>query len=151
MLCIVRIIQHQNFCYAWVIKNTDVRNSADWRMWSSSIPLYGKKCTLGLCESEKTVLGFFWTVIWHCLTNEKGGKDLPCGRLWAHGCYKKGHRWNVCVCVCVFLSAVPTAHGSFQARGWIRAPFAGLYHSHINARSELHLRPTPQLTAMPDS
>ena len=30
------------------------------------------------------------------------------------------------------------------------ASAAGLHHSHSNAGSELRLRPTPQLTAMPD-
>ena len=34
--------------------------------------------------------------------------------------------------------------------GQIRAAAADLYHSHSNAGSELHLCPTPQLTAMPD-
>ena len=42
------------------------------------------------------------------------------------------------------------AYGSSQTRGHIRATAAGLQHSHSNARSEPHLRPTPQLTAMPD-
>ena len=34
--------------------------------------------------------------------------------------------------------------------GRIEAIPAGLHHSHSNARSEPHLRPTPQLRAMPD-
>ena len=46
--------------------------------------------------------------------------------------------------------APPTAYGSSQARDWIEAVDAGLYHSHHNARSEWHLQPIPQLTAMPD-
>ena len=41
-------------------------------------------------------------------------------------------------------------YGGSQARGRIRAVVAGLYHSHSNARSELHLQPTSPLTAMPD-
>ena len=41
------------------------------------------------------------------------------------------------------------AHGGSQARGWIRALAATLYYSHSNVGSELHLRLTPQLTAMP--
>ena len=44
----------------------------------------------------------------------------------------------------------PVAHGSSQARGWIRAAAAGLRHSHSNAGSELGLWPTQQLMAMPD-
>ena len=32
----------------------------------------------------------------------------------------------------------------------IGAVAGGLWHSHSNARSELHLQPTPQLTAMLD-
>ena len=42
------------------------------------------------------------------------------------------------------------AYGGSQARGLIGATPATLRHSHSNARSELHLRPIPQLTAMPD-
>ena len=50
---------------------------------------------------------------------------------------------------CIFRAA-PTAYGGSQARGLIGAAAAGLGHSHSNAGSELHLRPTPQLMATPD-
>ena len=50
---------------------------------------------------------------------------------------------------CLFRAA-PTAYGGSQARGLIGAVVAGLYHSCSNMGSELHLLPTPQLTAMPD-
>ena len=46
--------------------------------------------------------------------------------------------------------AAPTAYGSSQARGRIRATAAGLCHSHNNAGSKPCLWPTPQLTAMLD-
>ena len=46
--------------------------------------------------------------------------------------------------------ATPTAYGGSQARGLIGAVTEGLHHSHSNARSELRLQPTPQLTATPD-
>ena len=48
--------------------------------------------------------------------------------------------------------ASPAAYGGSQARGPIGAAATGLHHSHSNSntRSELHLRPTPQLMAMPD-
>ena len=49
-----------------------------------------------------------------------------------------------------FLRATPSAYGSSQARGSIRAAAANLHHSHSNARSKLHIRPTPQLTATLD-
>ena len=42
------------------------------------------------------------------------------------------------------------AYGGSQARGPIVAAAAGLHHSHSNGRSEPRLRPTLQLTAMPD-
>ena len=42
------------------------------------------------------------------------------------------------------------AYGSSEARDLIRATAASLRHSHSNARSDLSLRPTPQLTAMVD-
>ena len=42
-------------------------------------------------------------------------------------------------------------YGSSWARSLeIRAAAAGLHHSHSNARSELHLWPSPQLTAVLD-
>ena len=50
---------------------------------------------------------------------------------------------------CLFRAA-PVAYGGSLARGPFRAVAAGLHHSHSNARSELHLRTTPQLTATPD-
>ena len=46
--------------------------------------------------------------------------------------------------------AVPTAYGGSQASGPIRATAGSLHHSHSNAGFELHLQPTPQLTAMSD-
>jgi len=46
--------------------------------------------------------------------------------------------------------AAPAAYGGSQARGLIGAVAASPHHSHSNARSELRLRPTPQLTATPD-
>ena len=45
----------------------------------------------------------------------------------------------------LFFRAAPVACGSSQARSRIGAVAAGLRHSHSNARSELHLRPTPWL------
>ena len=50
---------------------------------------------------------------------------------------------------CLF-GATSAAYISSQAKGQIRAVAAGLRHSHSNSGSELHLRPTPQLTATPD-
>ena len=50
----------------------------------------------------------------------------------------------------VFSRALPMAYGGSQARGLIRAVAAGLGHSHSSVGSELHLRSTPQITAMPD-
>ena len=47
--------------------------------------------------------------------------------------------------------AAPAACGHSQAWGQIGAAAAGLHHSHSNARSEPHLRPSPQLMATPDS
>ena len=41
--------------------------------------------------------------------------------------------------------AVPETYGGSQARGWVGAIAAGLYHSHSHVRSKPHLRPTPQL------
>ena len=51
---------------------------------------------------------------------------------------------------CFLFRATPTAYGGSQARSPIGAAAANLHHSQSNARSEPRLRPTPQLTAMPD-
>jgi len=50
----------------------------------------------------------------------------------------------------VLFRAASVAYGGSQARGLIRAVANGLRQRHNNARSEPRLRPTPQLTAMPD-
>ena len=50
----------------------------------------------------------------------------------------------------VFFRAAPLAYGGSEARGPIRAVPTGLRHNHSTARSKPLLRPTPQLTAMPD-
>ena len=57
--------------------------------------------------------------------------------------------WNV-VFFNFFFMAVPAAYESSQTRGQMGAAAAGLRHSHSNARSELHLRPTPQFAATLD-
>ena len=49
-----------------------------------------------------------------------------------------------------FSCLLPEAYGNSQARGLIGAVAASLHHSQSNARSKLHLQPTPQLTAMAD-
>ena len=46
--------------------------------------------------------------------------------------------------------AASMAYGGSQARGGIGAVAASLHHSHSNAGSKPHLRPTSQLRAMPD-
>jgi len=50
----------------------------------------------------------------------------------------------------LFLWAAPAAYGGSQARGRIGAVATGLRQSHSNARSQPHLRPTPQLMATPN-
>ena len=44
-----------------------------------------------------------------------------------------------------FFTAILTAYGGSQDRDPTGAAAAGLCQSHSNARSQLHLRPTPQL------
>ena len=53
-------------------------------------------------------------------------------------------------CLFAISWATPTAYGSSQARGRIRAVAAGVHQSHSKAGSKLHLWPTPQFTATPD-
>ena len=52
--------------------------------------------------------------------------------------------------VFLLFRAAPKAYGGSQARGPIGAAATGLHHSHSNKGSEPRLRPTSQLTAMPD-
>ena len=49
-----------------------------------------------------------------------------------------------------FFRAAPMAHGGSQDRGPTGVVAFSLCHSHGNSGSKLCLRPTPQLTAMPD-
>ena len=50
----------------------------------------------------------------------------------------------------ILCRAASGAYGGSQAKGLIRAAAAGLHHSHSNLGSQPHLRPTPQLMAIPD-
>ena len=54
------------------------------------------------------------------------------------------------IIIIAFFRAASAAYGSSQARGRIGATAASLYHSYSNTGSELHLRPTSQLSAMLD-
>ena len=49
-----------------------------------------------------------------------------------------------------FSRAAPAAYGGSQARGLLEAVATSLFQSHSNTGSELHLQPTPQLTATLD-
>ena len=55
----------------------------------------------------------------------------------------------ILILFCLF-RATPGTYGGSQARGPIGAVASSLRQSHSNARSEPSLKPTPQLTAMPD-
>ena len=68
-------------------------------------------------------------------------------RGWGLFHWKLSDFWVIITIFCLFRAA-PRAYGGSQARGRIAATATGLGHS--NARSELHLRPTPQLIATLD-
>ena len=76
--------------------------------------------------------------------------------IWAHYCWATaGTPYLILFIYLVFIylffglfRPVSTAYGGSQARSWIGAVASGLHHSHSNARSEPHLWPTPQLTAV---
>uniref|UniRef100_A0A8D2BUH0 Ribosome maturation protein SDO1/SBDS N-terminal domain-containing protein n=1 Tax=Sus scrofa TaxID=9823 RepID=A0A8D2BUH0_PIG len=59
-------------------------------------------------------------------------------------------RGNIYLFIYLFIRAARMAFESSQTRGQIGAAAAGLHPSHSNTRSNPSLRPTPQLTAMPD-
>ena len=89
------------------------------------------------------------------LLTHKKENNLIYVTTWKHG-HRKHVLWNKPVIKrtnSFFFSlfrAAPAAYGSSQARSQIRAVAAGLHHSHSNARSELCLRPAPQLRAIWD-
>ena len=56
----------------------------------------------------------------------------------------------VLFCLFAFSRAAPAAYGGSQARGPIEAVAGSLLQSHSNVGYEPRLRPTPQLTAIPD-
>ena len=56
-----------------------------------------------------------------------------------------------CLFVFRFCRAALMAYEGSQTRGPIRAIVASLHYSHSKAGSELHLQPTPQVMATPDS
>ena len=66
------------------------------------------------------------------------------------GSQARGPIFVVFACLSAFSRDAPAAYGGSQARGLIRGVAPGLCHSHSNTRSKAHLRPTPQLRAMPD-
>ena len=61
-----------------------------------------------------------------------------------------GYTVGPCFVGFLLFGAAPAAYGGSQAKGRIRAVATGQHHSHSHAGSELHLRPTPQLTATSD-
>ena len=72
---------------------------------------------------------------------------------WIIDLFPLSHDGNSLVIILFFFFiswAAPAAYGGSQARGPIGAVAAGLRQSHSNEGSEPHLRPTSQLTAMPD-
>ena len=69
--------------------------------------------------------------------------------LWVHleGMADDGGRSDAFYLIYSFFRATAMAYGRSQARGQIRAIAAGVGHSHSNARSQVHVQPTPQLMA----
>ena len=58
--------------------------------------------------------------------------------------------WSFCLLFFCLFRAASVAYGVSQARGLIGAVSASLHKRHSITRPELHLWPTPHLTAMPD-
>ena len=92
-------------------------------------------------------------------TQRSGLKESPLLRLWCRlHLWLRFNPWPRNSVCCTrsrnffffFFRAALAAYGSFQSRDPIEAAAASLHHSHSNARSELHLQPTPQLAATQD-
>ena len=83
--------------------------------------------------------------------SEAPDKERPQGKSNYFGlCYCRTYSKYVCLVFFCLFKATPIAYGGSHARGPIGAAVANLHHSHSNPRSELHLQPTPQLTARRD-
>ena len=67
--------------------------------------------------------------------------------LWGYIAFRFLHFLSFFLYLFVFSRATPVAYGGSQARGLMAAAATSLCHSHSNARSELHLQPTPQCNA----
>ena len=97
----------------------------------------------------------------HLQPGEKGSQALGFGMKQTWGCIvaliytctlfaNKFQLIEIFFFTFLLFRATPAAYGHPQAKGPIRATAAGLCQSHSNARSELLLRPMPQLTATLD-
>ena len=105
----------------------------------------GKKCVFISMIVLRRINSYFYFFFYFFFNQRRNFRkkyygSFLCSQLFMH----------TCMHACMYSRAVPAAYGGSQARGRIGATAASLHHSHGNAGSELHLRPTPQLTAMPD-
>jgi len=97
---------------------------------------------------NSTFDGYFYSVFWLfliVLASTKISKyQNTCTWFLVHNCE------HFCLFIYLFVLGLHLCHMDVpRLDDWIRATAAGLHHSHSNVGSELRLRPTPQLTAMP--
>ena len=102
-------------------------------------------------ESGDSLIGkyhqIFWDSLDHFLVDDENGDYQPSFKCLM--CWKLFYFFFLFIYLLLF-RAIPMAYGGSQDRGPIGVIAADLYHSHSNARSEPHLRPTPQLMAVLD-
>ena len=116
---------------------------------------HGRGCNLGVCK--ETTISERWSKKGHVIQSTVGPEG---------NCIVRASVWVGFFFLTVELStffhsilgvlgfslfrASPAAYEGSQARGPLGAVAASLHHSHSSTGSEPHLRPIPQLMAMPD-
>ena len=134
-----------------------------FHLFSSSANGYLAYCKYLQCQKTHFFLGIFflacfWKYIFWRLQVYCNRWSLGFGIKWTwksqlcHLLSGFAHFCFLIYFIFVFFRATPTAYGSSLVRDRIGAVAVDLRHSqgYINARSKLHLQPTPQLTSTPD-
>ena len=152
------MVYHSVKSRTFISSSKTLDNSLSYVFWTVlqilKPPTGGVHCMLPTSTNTPDPLEPAWWWCWFPITspptNQKNVHELvtPCS-LKTPDSSLPSPRWDK-VFFFVFSRVSPTAYGSSQARGLIRAVASGLHQSHSNARSKPCLGSTPQLMAMLD-